>query len=182
MPRAMAPLRTRVRIRCGIGHGVACAARPRRPRPRAALAGVARVHAHRVRGVKRTPRHVPSAASATRPRPRSAGSRGGFHRRHRRRARRHRARHRRRFVFLERQTLLVALVALVSIHVRDPGWGVWNVIRPSVAILGAGLAFKEYRGGSLIRPARWAPRWWVGYPLRRRGSASCSAPSSYPPR
>ena len=48
------------------------------------------------------------------------------------------------------KTLLVALVALVSIHVRDPGWGVWNVIRVvGSLILGAGLAFKGYRGGSL---------------------------------
>jgi len=48
------------------------------------------------------------------------------------------------------QVLLAALVALVSIHVRDPGWGIWNVIRVvGSLILGAGLAFKGYKSGSL---------------------------------
>jgi uncharacterized protein (TIGR00297 family) len=121
--------------------------------PRAALAGVARVHAHRVRGVSRgrTPRHVPSAASGDAPAPEEArepaeGSIDGIAD---------------ALDVIARdigggsssssgKTLLVALVALVSIHVRDPGWGVWNVIRVvGSLILGAGLAFKGYRGGSL---------------------------------
>lgn len=48
------------------------------------------------------------------------------------------------------KTFAAALVALVAIHVRDPGWGIWNVIRVVGAlVLGAGLAYKGYRGGAL---------------------------------
>ena len=130
--------------------------------PRAALAGVARVHAHRTRAVSRgrTPRHVPSAASGDAPAPEEearepatpAGSIDGVAD---------------ALALIARdigggsssasggksgKALLVALVALVSIHVRDPGWGVWNVIRVvGSLVLGAGLAFKGYRGGSLDR-------------------------------
>jgi len=126
--------------------------------PRAALAGVARVHAHRARAVTRgrTPRHVPSAASGDAPAPEDArepandvaGSIDGVAD---------------ALDVIARdigggsssssgKVLLVALVALVSIHVRDPGWGVWNVIRVvGSLVLGAGLAFKGYRGGSLDR-------------------------------
>ena len=130
--------------------------------PRAALAGVARVHAHRIRAVSRgrTPRHVPSAASGDAPAPEEearepatpAGSIDGVAD---------------ALALIARdigggsssssggksgKALLVALVALVSIHVRDPGWGVWNVIRVvGSLVLGAGLAFKGYRGGSLDR-------------------------------
>ena len=47
-------------------------------------------------------------------------------------------------------TFAVALVALVAIHLRDPGWGVWNNIRIAGSLLlGAGLALKGLRGGSL---------------------------------
>jgi len=47
-------------------------------------------------------------------------------------------------------SLSLALVALVAIHVRDPGWGVWNVIRVvGSLILGSGLALKGYKSGSL---------------------------------
>ena len=124
--------------------------------PRAALVGVARVHAYRFRAVSRgrIPRHVPSAASGDAPAPEEearepatpAGSIDGVAD---------------ALDVIARdigggsssssgKTLLVALVALVSIHVRDPGWGVWNVIRVvGSLILGAGLAFKGYRGGSL---------------------------------
>jgi uncharacterized protein (TIGR00297 family) len=48
------------------------------------------------------------------------------------------------------RTLAVALAALVAIHVRDPGWGIYNNIRIAGSLLlGAGLAHKGYRGGSL---------------------------------
>ena len=153
----LAPLRTRA-LGSKSDAGDRARGRVRRaPRvalvPRAALAGVARVHAHRVRGVSRgrTPRHVPSAASGDAPAPEEArepaeGSIDGIAD---------------ALDVIARdigggsssssgKTLLVALVALVSIHVRDPGWGVWNVIRVvGSLILGAGLAFKGYRGGSL---------------------------------
>ena len=153
----LAPLRTRA-LGSKFDAGDRARGRVRRaPRvalvPRAALAGVARVHAHRVRGVSRgrTPRHVPSAASGDAPAPEEArepaeGSIDGIAD---------------ALDVIARdigggsssssgKTLLVALVALVSIHVRDPGWGVWNVIRVvGSLILGAGLAFKGYRGGSL---------------------------------
>lgn len=153
----LAPLRTRA-LGSKSDAGDRARGRVRRaPRvalvPRAALAGVARVHAHRVRGVSRgrTPRHVLSAASGDAPAPEEArepaeGSIDGIAD---------------ALDVIARdigggsssssgKTLLVALVALVSIHVRDPGWGVWNVIRVvGSLILGAGLAFKGYRGGSL---------------------------------
>ena len=153
----LAPLRTRA-LGSKSDAGDRARGRVRRaPRvalvPRAALAGVARVHAHRVRGVSRgrTPRHVPSAASGDAPAPEEArepaeGSIDGVAD---------------ALDVIARdigggsssssgKTLLVALVALVSIHVRDPGWGVWNVIRVvGSLVLGAGLAFKGYRGGSL---------------------------------
>jgi len=151
----LAPLRTRA-LGSKSDAGDRARGRVRRaPRvalvPRAALAGVARVHAHRVRGVSRgrTPRHVPSAASGDAPAPEEAreeGSIDGIAD---------------ALDVIARdigggsssssgKTLLIALVALVSIHVRDPGWGVWNVIRVvGSLILGAGLAFKGYRGGSL---------------------------------
>lgn len=153
----LAPLRTRA-LGSKSDAGDRARGRVRRaPRvalvPRAALAGVARVHAHRVRGVSRgrTPRHVPSAASGDAPAPEEArepaeGSIDGIAD---------------ALDVIARdigggsssssaKALLVALVALVSIHVRDPGWGVWNVIRVvGSLILGAGLAFKGYRGGSL---------------------------------
>ena len=49
-----------------------------------------------------------------------------------------------------KRSLLIALVALVAIHVRDPGWGVWNAIRVAGALaLGTGLALKGYKSGSL---------------------------------
>ena len=49
-----------------------------------------------------------------------------------------------------KRTLFIALAALVAIHVRDPGWGVWNVVRVAGALaLGAGLALKGYKSGSL---------------------------------
>ena len=155
----LAPLRTRA-LGSKSDAGDRARGRVRRaPRvalvPRAALAGVARVHAHRVRGVSRgrTPRHVPSAASGDAPAPEEArepaeGSIDGIAD---------------ALDVIARdigggsssssgKTLLVALVALVSIHVRDPGWGVWNVIRVvGSLVLGAGLAFKGYRGGSLDR-------------------------------
>ena len=155
----LAPLRTRA-LGSKSDAGDRARGRVRRaPRvalvPRAALAGVARVHAHRARAVTRgrTPRHVPSAATGDAPAPEEArepaeasidgiadaldviardiggGSSSS-----------------------SGKTLLVALVALVSIQERDPGWGVWNVIRVvGSLILGAGLAFKGYRGGSLDR-------------------------------
>lgn len=153
----LAPLRTRA-LGSKSDAGDRARGRVRRaPRvalvPRAALAGVARVHAHRVRGVSRgrTPRHVLSAASGDAPAPEEArepaeGSIDGIAD---------------ALDVIARdigggsssssgKILLVALVALVSIHVRDPGWGVWNVIRVvGSLILGAGLAFKGYRGGSL---------------------------------
>ena len=47
-------------------------------------------------------------------------------------------------------TFAVALVALIAIHLRDPGWGLWNNIRiVGSLLLGAGLALKGLRGGSL---------------------------------
>lgn len=47
-------------------------------------------------------------------------------------------------------TFAVALVALIAIHLRDPGWGLWNNIRIAGSLLlGAGLALKGFRGGSL---------------------------------
>ena len=155
----LAPLRTRA-LGSKSDAGDRARGRVRRaPRvalvPRAALAGVARVHAHRVRGVSRgrTPRHVLSAASGDAPAPEEArepaeGSIDGIAD---------------ALDVIARdigggsssssgKVLLVALVALVSIHVRDPGWGVWNVIRVvGSLVLGAGLAFKGYRGGSLDR-------------------------------
>ena len=157
----LAPLRTRA-LGSKSDAGDRARGRVRRaPRvalvPRAALAGVARVHAHRARAVSRgrTPRHVPSAASGDAPAPEEArepadvaGSIDGVAD---------------ALDVIARdigggsssssgKVLLVALVALVSIHVRDPGWGVWNVIRVvGSLVLGAGLAFKGYRGGSLDR-------------------------------
>ena len=158
----LAPLRTRA-LGSKSDAGDRARGRVRRaPRvalvPRAALAGVARVHAHRARAVTRgrTPRHVPSAASGDAPAPEDArepandvaGSIDGVAD---------------ALDVIARdigggsssssgKVLLVALVALVSIHVRDPGWGVWNVIRVvGSLVLGAGLAFKGYRGGSLDR-------------------------------
>ena len=158
----LAPLRTRA-LGSKSDAGDRARGRVRRaPRvalvPRAALAGVARVHAYRARAVTRgrTPRHVPSAASGDAPAPEDArepandvaGSIDGVAD---------------ALDVIARdigggsssssgKVLLVALVALVSIHVRDPGWGVWNVIRVvGSLVLGAGLAFKGYRGGSLDR-------------------------------
>lgn len=158
----LAPLRTRA-LGSKSDAGDRARGRVRRaPRvalvPRAALAGVAHVHAHRARAVTRgrTPRHVPSAASGDAPAPEDArepandvaGSIDGVAD---------------ALDVIARdigggsssssgKVLLVALVALVSIHVRDPGWGVWNVIRVvGSLVLGAGLAFKGYRGGSLDR-------------------------------
>ena len=49
-----------------------------------------------------------------------------------------------------RRTLLLALIALVAIHVRDPGWGIWNTIRVAGSLaLGSGLALKGLKSGSL---------------------------------
>jgi uncharacterized protein (TIGR00297 family) len=49
-----------------------------------------------------------------------------------------------------RRTLLLALIALVAIHVRDPGWGIWNTIRVAGSLaLGGGLALKGLKSGSL---------------------------------
>jgi uncharacterized protein (TIGR00297 family) len=49
-----------------------------------------------------------------------------------------------------KRTLLIALVALVAIHVRDPGWGIWNTIRVVGSLaLGVGLAARGLKSGSL---------------------------------
>jgi hypothetical protein len=48
------------------------------------------------------------------------------------------------------RTYLIALAALVAIHLRDPGWGTWNYVRVAGSLLlGGGLALKGYRSGSL---------------------------------
>jgi hypothetical protein len=56
-----------------------------------------------------------------------------------------------------RRTLLIALIALVAIHVRDPGWGIWNTIRVAGSLaLGGGLAERRARrssGGARCTPA-----------------------------
>lgn len=52
--------------------------------------------------------------------------------------------------FRKHRTLALALVGLIAIHVRDPGWGIWNTVRVVGSLaLGAGLAFKGYKSGSL---------------------------------
>ena len=171
----LAPLRTRALGSKSDAGDIALGRVRHSPRvalvPRAALAGVARVHTHRIWVVSRgrTPRHVPSAASGDAPAPEEearepatpAGSIDGVAD---------------ALALIARdigggsssssggksgKALLVALVALVSIHVRDPGWGVERHPGVGSLVLGAGLAFKG-TGGSLIDPARWAPRWWDG--------------------
>ena len=49
-----------------------------------------------------------------------------------------------------KRTLFIALVSLVAIHVRDPGWGIWNTIRVVGSLaLGIGLAARGFKSGSL---------------------------------
>ena len=49
-----------------------------------------------------------------------------------------------------KRTYLLALAALIAIHVRDPGWGLWNLLRIGGSLLlGAGLALKGLKSGSL---------------------------------
>ena len=49
-------------------------------------------------------------------------------------------------------TYAAALVSLIAIHVRDPGWGIWNIVRVAGSlVLGAGLAYKGGVGRSIDR-------------------------------
>lgn len=73
------------------------------------------------------------------------------------------------------QLYAYALASLVAIHVRDPGWGIWNVVRVvGSLILGGGLAFKGLRSGSLDKSgalAATAVGWGTLYAGVRFGTA-----------